>query len=82
MTSSEPAGPGRDAGVVVIGGGAVGSFVAALLARSGRRVTVAGRPGTGRSGSDELVVRPPGGAVWRARVERAAGTAGLGRPAA
>ena len=81
MTSSEPAGPGRDAGVVVIGGGAVGSFVAALLARSGRRVTVSGRPGTGRSGSDELVVRTPGGAVWRARVERAAGTAGLGRPA-
>jgi 2-dehydropantoate 2-reductase len=81
VTRSEPAGPDPGAGVVVIGGGAVGSFIAALIARSGRAVILAGRPGSGRSGSDELAVRTPGGAVWRARVDRADGTAGLGRPA-
>ena len=82
MTRSEPAGPDPGAGMVVIGGGAVGSFIAALIARSGRAVIVAGRPRSGRSGSDELAVRTPGGAVWRVRVDRADGTAGLGRPAA
>ena len=45
MTPSGPAGPDPGAGVVVIGGGAVGSFIAALVARSGRAVVlVAHRP--------------------------------------
>ena len=81
MTGSAPTGPDPGAGVVVIGGGAVGSFIAALIARSGRAVVLAGRPGSGRSGSDELAVRTPDGAAWRTRVDRADGTAGLGRPA-
>jgi 2-dehydropantoate 2-reductase len=67
--------------VVVIGGGVVGSFVAALIAASGGRVTLVGRPGTGARGPAELVVRAPGGGLLRAGVERADGTAGLDSPA-
>jgi 2-dehydropantoate 2-reductase len=67
--------------VVVIGGGAVGSFVAALIAGSGRRVVLAGRPGTGTRGPAEIVVRTPDGGVRRVNVERVDGTAGLDRPA-
>jgi 2-dehydropantoate 2-reductase len=66
--------------VVVLGGGAVGSFVAALLARSGDRVTLVDRPGTAR-GLAEVVIRPPAGDVWRATVERTDGIVALGRPA-
>lgn len=81
MISPERAGSSPGAGVVVIGGGAVGSFAAALIASSGVRVTLVGRPGTGLRGPAELVVHGPGGDVRRARVERADGTAGLERPA-
>ena len=80
MTGPEPAAPEPGAGVVVIGDGAVGSFVAALMAGSGRRVTLAGRPGISPGAPVELVVRTPGGEIQRARVERRAGTAGLERP--
>jgi 2-dehydropantoate 2-reductase len=66
--------------VVVVGGGAVGSFVAALVAGADRRVTLAGRPGTGPQGPSEIVVRNPDGDIRRARVERADGIAGLEPP--
>ena len=69
------------AGVVVIGGGAVGSFIGALIAGSGRRVTLVGRPGSDVRGPGEIVVRTPDGGIRRARVERADGSAGLERPA-
>ncbi len=69
------------AGVVVFGGGAVGSFVGALIARSGGRVTLVGRPGSDARGPAEIVVRTPQGVIRRARVERSDGTAGLERPA-
>lgn len=80
---TEPAPDSRDlgAGVVVIGGGAVGSVVAALIAGSGRRVMLVGRPGSGAREPAEIVVRAPDGGVRRVSVERADGTAGLGRPA-
>lgn len=81
MTGPEPASRDPGAGVVVIGGGAVGSFVAALIAGSGIRVTLAGRPGAGVRGPAEIVVRAPDGGVRQARVEWADGTAGLDRPA-
>jgi 2-dehydropantoate 2-reductase len=81
VTGPEPVAQDPGAGVVVIGGGAVGSFVAALIAGAGRRVTLAGRPGAGSRGSAEIAVRAPGGGVRRVRVERASGTAGLDRPA-
>lgn len=81
MTGPEPAGRDAGAGVVVIGGGAVGSFIAALIAGSGGRVTLVGRPGSGARGRAEIVVRAPHGEIRRAGVERTDGTAGLGRPA-
>ena len=81
MTRPASAAGEAGAGVVVIGGGAVGSFIAALIAGSGRRVTLAGRPGSDVAGSAEIVLRTPNGDTRRARVERAAGTAGLERPA-
>ncbi len=81
MTGPAPAPRGTDGGVVVIGGGAVGSFVAALLAGSGGRVTLIGRPGSGARGPSEIVVHAPDGAVRRALVERADGVADLERPA-
>jgi 2-dehydropantoate 2-reductase len=81
VTGSEPASLDPGAGVVVIGGGAVGSFVAALIAGSGRTVTLASRPAAGVQGPAEIVVRAPGGRLRQARVERADGTAGVDRPA-
>ena len=85
MTGPEPATRDQsalqDQGVVVIGGGAVGSFVAALIAGSGHRVTLVGRPGAGLLGSAEIVVRAPDGGTRLARVERTDGTAGVNRPA-
>ncbi len=81
MTGPEPASRDPGAGVIVIGGGAVGSFVAALIAGSGRRVTLAGRPGTGARGPAEIVIRAPDGGVRRVGLERSDGTAGLDRPA-
>lgn len=82
-----PAGAGTGApadagaGVVVIGDGAVGSFVAALVAGTDHPVTLVGRPGAGVAGPAEIVVRGPDGRIRRARVERADRTAGLDRPA-
>ncbi len=55
--------------VLVVGGGAVGSFVAAALARGGERVVVLDRPGT-PTGRDEVALHTPGGAVLRLAVER------------
>lgn len=80
---SRPQAASRDpgAGAVVIGGGAVGSFVAALIAGSGTCVVLAGRPGTGVRGPGAIVVRAPDGGVRRVSLERADGTAGLDRPA-
>jgi len=81
VTGPEPASRDPGTGVVVIGGGTVGSFVAALIAGSGRRVTLVGRPGTGARGPVEIVVRAPDGGVRRVSVERADGIADLDRPA-
>ena len=81
MTGPGPASREAGAGAVVVGDGAVGSFVAALIAGSGERVVLAGRPGTGTRGPAQIVVRAPDGSVRRVRVERADGTAGLDRPA-
>lgn len=64
----------------MIGGGAVGSFVAALVASSGGPVTLAGRPGTGGPGPAQIVIRGPDGTLRRVEVGRTAGTAGLDRP--
>ena len=81
MIGPEPASrdPGR--GVVVIGGGAVGSFLAALIARSGNRVVLVGRPGTGARDPAAIVVRAPDGGIRRVSLERVDGTAGVDRPA-
>ena len=81
MTGPAPAAGETNAGVVVIGDGAVGSFVGALIAGSGSRVTLAGRPGKDVFGPAEIVIRTPDGGTRRARVERSAGTAGVDRPA-
>ncbi|HEY4944794.1 MAG TPA: 2-dehydropantoate 2-reductase N-terminal domain-containing protein [Candidatus Limnocylindrales bacterium] len=81
MTGPEPALRDQGAGAVVIGGGAVGTFLAALIAGSGRRVTLAGRPGAGTRGPAGIVVRAPDGGLRQARAERTDGTAGLDRPA-
>jgi 2-dehydropantoate 2-reductase len=81
VTGPAPAGGEASAGVVVIGDGAVGSFVGALIAGSGSRVTLAGRPGKDVLGPAEIVIRTPDGGTRRARVERSAGTAGVDRPA-
>ena len=81
MTGPAPAAGETNAGVVVIGDGAVGSFVGALIAGSGSGVTLAGRPGKDSRGTAEIVIRTPDGGTRRARVERAGGTAGLERPA-
>ena len=81
MTVPAPAARDTSAGVVVIGGGAVGSFIGALIARSGCRVTLVGRPGSDVRGPAEIVLRTPDGGIRRAHVERADGCAGLGRPA-
>jgi len=80
VTPSLPAGPKPGAGVVVLGGGAVGSFVAALLARSSERVTLVDRPGTAR-GPAEIVIRAPAGELRRTTMERTDGTTALDRPA-
>lgn len=55
--------------VAVVGGGAVGSFLAVLLARGGERVVVVEQPGTGRARVD-LRLRDPAGALLEAQVER------------
>ena len=81
MTGPGPISRDPGAGVLVIGGGAVGSFVAALIAGSGRRVVLVDRPGTGVRGPVEIVVRAPDGGVRRVSLEWADGTAGLDRPA-
>ena len=81
MTVPAPAARDTSAGVVVIGGGAVGSFVGSLIAGAGVRVTLVGRPGSDARGPAEIVVRTPDGGIRRARVERSDGTAGLERPA-
>jgi len=81
VTVPAPAARDTSAGVVVIGGGAVGSFIGALIAGSGRRVTLVGRPGSHVRGPAEMVIRTPDGGIRRAHVERADGTAGLARPA-
>jgi 2-dehydropantoate 2-reductase len=81
VTVPQPDSRDPGTGVIVIGGGAVGSFVAALIAGSGARVVLAGRPGTGARGPAEIVVRAPDGRVRRVSLERADGIAGVDRPA-
>jgi len=81
VTVPQPDSRDPGTGVIVIGGGAVGSFVAALIAGSGTRVVLAGRPGTGARGPAEIVVRAPDGRVRRVSLEWADGIAGVDRPA-
>ena len=81
MTVPQPASRDPGTGVIVIGGGAVGSFVAALIAGSGTRVVLAGRPGTGARGPSDIVIRAPDGRVRRVSLERTDGVAGVDRPA-
>lgn len=55
--------------MAVVGGGAVGSFLAVLMARGGERVVIVEQPGTGRALLD-LRLLDPAGAPLLAQVER------------
>jgi 2-dehydropantoate 2-reductase len=77
------AGPGPPAAahgpVLVIGGGAVGSFLATLLAVGGEDVVVLDQPGT-RTGPDEIRLLAPDGRRIVAGVTRADDPAACPRP--
>lgn len=72
------AGPGTD--VVVVGAGAVGTFVAAVLARGGLRIGLLDRHGPAVPAPDRLAVQ--GVDPFTAEVLRCADAAALGEPGA